>query len=136
MSQNPHDNVLQDSYQKRVQKWMYACFDPRIADNREERCLRFLEEAVELVQALNLSKKRAYKVIDYVYSRDKGEPGQEIGGVMVTLSTLGTNIGKDVKNEAEKELSRAWENIDKIRSKQKGKANHDITAETSYKALD
>lgn len=113
--------IEQPLYQQRVQMWMRQCFTPTICVDHEERCDRFVEEAIELVQALGYDRRRITALIDYVYGRPVGEPGQEVGGVMVTLSALCSAAGIDVQDEAEKELARVWGKIDQIRAKQQAK---------------
>src|SRR4051794_3958497 len=43
---------LTEPFQPRVQPWLVACFGAEIAGDRIERNHRFIEEALELVQAL------------------------------------------------------------------------------------
>ena len=38
---------------------------------------RFLEEALELVQACGATASEAHQLVDYVYGRPVGEPAQE-----------------------------------------------------------
>ncbi|RYF26579.1 MAG: hypothetical protein EOO42_01045 [Flavobacteriales bacterium] len=75
-------------FQKRVGKWLCACFGIEIAENINERSHRFLEESLELCQSLGTTKEEALILVDYVYNRDVGETQQEVGGVMVTLGAL------------------------------------------------
>ncbi len=42
---------MTDNFQNRVAPWMEACFGPEISADRVERNDRFIEEALELVQA-------------------------------------------------------------------------------------
>ena len=112
---------MRDSFQSRVTKWGAACFGPRIAFDLKERNYRFLEEALELVQCLDLPKEKALELVEYVYGRPKGEIPQEIGGVIITLVLLAAANGFDVDKAGETELERCWEKIDVIREKQKRK---------------
>jgi hypothetical protein len=114
-------SIQKQSYQNRVRDWLYACFGKEIATDKVERNHRFLEEALELVQACGTTQEEAHKLVDYVFNRPVGEKFQEVGGVMVTLSAL-CNAQKLEMNEAgEAELARAWTVIEKIRAKQKAK---------------
>lgn len=113
--------LLSGSLQRRAHEWMMSCFGPTITNNREERGNRFLEEAVELVQACGMPPERAHRLVDYVYGRPIGERRQEVGGVELTLAALCTAYGIDKAEAAEAELARAWHNIDKIRLKQAAK---------------
>lgn len=106
------------SYQSDVHGWMLECFGTEISANCTERNHRFLEEALELVQACGCTVQDAHQLVDYVFSRPTGEKTQEVGGVMVTLAALcqaqDINLGKAAKQE----LSRVWTKVDQIRAKQ------------------
>lgn len=107
--------------------WMEQCFGPAIARNKIERNYRFLEEALELVQANGCTKEDALKLVDYTFSRPPGQPHQEAGGVMVTLAALCTPCGIDLNNAAVSELERISEPemMQKIRNKQASKPMRD-----------
>ena len=106
------------SLQSRVAPWILACFGPAIAADKAERNHRFLEEALELVQACGSTREEAHRLVDYVYSRPIGEIGQEVGGVMLTLAALCLAQGEDMDAAGEAELARVWTKIDAIREKQ------------------
>lgn len=106
------------SFQDRVKPWMDACFGPEISADRVERNDRFMEEALELVQASGYPKERAYALIEYVYGRDQGEINQEVGGVMVTLAAHCLAHGVDMHEAGETELARIWTKVEQIRAKQ------------------
>lgn len=108
-------------FQARVQPWLLECFGPMIAGDREERNHRFLEEALELVQACGASASEAHQLVDYVYSRPVGDPAQEVGGVMVTLAALCLANGLDMHADGETELARIWTKVEQIRAKQAAK---------------
>src|SRR6185312_4381635 len=76
------------TFQQRVQGWMWECFGLVISRDRTERNHRFLEEALELVQAAGCTQNEAHQLVDYVFNRPIGELNQEIGGVMVTLAAF------------------------------------------------
>lgn len=59
--------------------------DHASAMNTDERISRFVEEAIELAQSENMTIEQVKTIVDYVYSKPKGEPFQEVGGVGVTL---------------------------------------------------
>ena len=107
--------------QSRVQPWMMACFGPEISADKLERSDRFIEEALELVQAGDYPKERALALVDYVYGRDQGEINQEVGGVMITLAAHCLAHGIDMHEAGETELARIWTKVDKIRAKQAAK---------------
>lgn len=109
------------NFQGAVHEWMLRCFGIEIAADKTERSHRFLEEALELVQAAGTSKEEALKLVDYVYGRPTGELHQEVGGTMVTLAALCQAQGMAMEICGEVELSRCWEKIEKIRAKQAAK---------------
>lgn len=108
-------------YQSEVQKWLVACFGTEISADRTERNHRFLEEALELVQAGNCTREEAHQLVDYVFDRPVGDMHQEVGGVMNTLAALCLAYGGDMEECGYIELSRCWQKIDKIRAKQAAK---------------
>jgi hypothetical protein len=85
---------------------------------------RFLEEALELVQSLGCTASEAHQLVDYVFGRPVGDPFQELGGTMVTLSALASCHDIDLEEAAETELARAWTVIEAIRAKQATKPKH------------
>ena len=112
------------TFQLRVDDWIMACFGIEIGADRAERNHRFLEEALELVQANGCTRSEAHQLVDYVFSRPTGQITQEVGGVMLTLSALCTATGTDLATAAETELARVWSKIDTIRAKQAAKPQH------------
>lgn len=111
------------TYQYRVTNWCLRTFGGTTASDVRERCYRFLEEALELVQSLGMSREEAHKLVDYVFNRDKGETAQEIGGVMVTLSALVSAHGLDLEDCAIDEIERIEKPamVEKIRRKHASK---------------
>lgn len=114
------------TFQQRVQPWLLECFGAEIAADRVERNHRFLEESLELVQALGCTASEAHQLVDYVFGRPVGDPPQEVGGVMVTLAALCLASGLDMHDAGEVELGRisAPELVAKIRAKQAAKPKH------------
>jgi NTP pyrophosphatase (non-canonical NTP hydrolase) len=113
-------------FQRRVLDWMMATFSMEICRDRQERNHRFLEEALELVQACGCSTSEAHQLVDYVYGRDQGDINQEIGGVMVTLAALCLANDIDMHEGGEIELARIMQPgiMEKIRAKQASKPKH------------
>ncbi len=120
------------TYQARVAEWMLTCFGAEITNSLEERCLRFFEESAELCQALGMTEAQARDLVAYTWSREKGEPAQEVGGVMVTLAAACHAAGLDMVADGETELARinTPETIDQIRRK-----HHAKTLRTTHSAL-
>ncbi|MCR9236193.1 MAG: hypothetical protein NXI17_05935 [Alphaproteobacteria bacterium] len=113
-----------ESFQSRVNPWLHACFGSEIAANRIERNHRFLEEALELVQANGCTPDEAHQLVDYVFGRPIGVISQEVGGVMVTLAALCLASGPDMHEAGETELARVWTKIEAIRAKQAAKPKY------------
>ncbi len=112
------------SFQRRVKDWVFACFSREVGYDLRERCLRFTEEAIELVQSLGLEREDAHRIVDYVFDRPRGRTEQELGGVMVTLAALSTAIGFFMDAEGEVELARISQPnvMAAIREKQRAKS--------------
>lgn len=108
-------------FQIGVGDWLMACFGKAIATDKVERNQRFIEEALELVQACGCTKEDCHMLVDYVYGREVGEIQQEIGGVMVTLSALCFAQNIIMEECANTELRRIWGKMLEIREKQKHK---------------
>lgn len=117
-------DAASSTFQARVQPWMHACFGEMIAAHREERNHRFLEEALELVQAKGCTAAEAHQLVDYVYGRPAGIDYQEVGGVMVTLAALCLANHIDMHEAAEVELTRIWTKVEQIRAKQAAKPKY------------
>lgn len=111
-------------FQKRVVEWLMACFSMEVCRDGIERNHRFLEEAIELVQSLDCTRSEAHQLVDYVFDRPVGEPMQELGGTLVTLTALANCHDMDMMQAGEIELARVWTKIDKIRAKQAAKPKH------------
>jgi hypothetical protein len=109
------------AFQDRVQPWMNACFGAEISGDRLERGDRLLEEVLELLQSGDYPPERVAALVSYVWNRPKGEPAQEVGGVMVTLAAYCLAHGLDMHDAAETELARIWTKVEKIRAKQAAK---------------
>ncbi|WP_416358188.1 hypothetical protein ACLNGM_09880 [Aureimonas phyllosphaerae] len=110
-------------HQLHVARWMFDCFGPEISADKVERNDRFIEEALELAQSTGFTAERAHALVDYVFSRPAGEPGQEVGGVMVTLAALCNVHNLSISEEAGREVARITtpEMVAKIRAKQAAK---------------
>lgn len=109
---------------EQVGEWLNICFGRKIAEDKIERTDRFIEEALELAQTTKgWHKERAYALADYVFGRPVGEPHQEVGGVMITLSALCYARGINLENASLNELSRINRPhiMEKIKEKQASK---------------
>lgn len=112
---------MPEIYQARVKQWMVECFGEEITQNPTERAYRFLEEALELVQSLNISKEDVTRLTDYTYGRPIGDTKIEIGQTTLVLAALAETCNVNMDDQKWKELESAWNRIDKIREKWKSK---------------
>jgi hypothetical protein len=112
------------TFQDRVWPWLISCFGQEITADKIERNHRFLEEAIELVQATGCTQSEAHQLVDYVFNRPVGDPPQEVGGVMVTLAALCLANDLDMHDAGEVELARIWTKVEAIRAKQAAKPKH------------
>lgn len=113
-----------ESFQARVVPWVLECFGSDCSDDLETRNHRFLEEAIELVQACGGTASAAHQLVDYVFSRPVGVKHQEVGGVQLTLAALCNAQGLNMDAAAEDELARVWTMVEKIRAKHDAKPKH------------
>jgi hypothetical protein len=90
----------------RIRHWVINCFGASVYYSRQERAKRFLEETLELNQALEVTKADALKLVERVYSRPVGMAYQELGGVGVTLLALCDTCDLDFDEETQRELRR------------------------------
>lgn len=105
------------SFQGKVHDWMRECFVRPDAMAPEQRAFRFIEEALELVQAVGTSKADVLRLVEYVYGRLPGDDDQEIGGVLVTLAGLATSRALIMEDCGRHELARCIRNTEAIRAK-------------------
>lgn len=92
--------------QAAIAVWVRSTFGEVSALDGKERVLRFVEEAVELAQAVELDVAQVHLLVDYVYGRDVGKSWQEIAGCLVTLLAASTALGVDAAAAFETELAR------------------------------
>lgn len=109
------------AYQDRVSEWVAACFPAEARTDLDERAHRFMEEALELVQANGCTKHDVLRLVDYVFDRPDGPLQQEVGGVMVTLAAFCSAAQISLDEAAENELQRNWRRIEAIRAKHAGR---------------
>jgi len=109
-------NFLSEFQQKSF-SWSISTFGSYVANDHKERSYRFIEESLELVQANDISKEDVLKLVDYVFSREKGSVPEEIGDVLVTLSILASSHGHNMSRCANTTLNKCILNSDKIYQK-------------------
>lgn len=89
----------------RFLRWAHQTFGDVALDPRE-RTTRFLEEAVELAQAMEVPEETVRAVVARVYSRRSGHPERELGQSLATLELLAQAMGVDMDAEATREFQR------------------------------
>ena len=107
------------SFQQRCVNWLIECFGIESTTKKPERIHRFTEEALELAQSAGCTKDEVLQLVDYVYSRPKGEFTQEVGGVATTLAVLCNAYGVNLEDAQEAGLVDAWSRLQAIREKRK-----------------
>lgn len=120
----PRVGLTFSKFQEAVSAWLLECFGLEIACSKQERSHRFLEEALELVQACGCTRSEALQLVDYVYGRQPGQIEQEVGGASLTLAALCYAHGIRLQTCSANELARVQANIEKIRAKQAAKPKH------------
>lgn len=113
-----------ETFQSEVNRWLLVCFGEAIARDKTERNHRFLEEALETVQAGGCTASEAHQLVDYVFNRPVGELWQEVGGAMNTLAALCLAYDLDMAECGDREIARCWTKVEKIRAKQAAKPKH------------
>mgnify|MGYP001115441428 CR=1 FL=1 len=88
------------NFQKAILTWAKTNFGA-IAYKQEERVLRFLEEAVELCQALDLPKEKITHLVDVVYNKEKGPVAKELTDVQLNLYALAEHLKYPLQKESE-----------------------------------
>lgn len=98
--------ALRSQRQQQVYAWAFRCFSLAHATDPRQRGLRMLEEAIELYQATDGDQAKAHQLVDFIFARPKGEIGQELGGLGVTLLAFAAAVGKDADAEEAAEVAR------------------------------
>jgi NTP pyrophosphatase (non-canonical NTP hydrolase) len=94
-------------FQWYVMRWMREVFEGACdLTTPVLRGFRFTEEAIELAQAVGMTKCEARRVVDYVFARPIGSVPNEVGGVMVTLAALCGVLEVDLSTAAYDEFRR------------------------------
>jgi len=94
-----------------------------------ERALRFVEEALELAQAVGLTEPDIDRLRHLVFRKPLGHVGQEIGGVVTTLLTLSESWNTEMTIAALMEIDRIHElPMEKFRKRQKQNVKDGIGA--------
>lgn len=108
----PHPSLIQvedikglrTQRQSAILQWANATLGEATASNTGERIRRFVEEAIELVQAAGLDKQALHNIIDHIYAKPAVQMAQEIGQVGVSLLGLSEHLGIPADDEERKEF--------------------------------
>jgi hypothetical protein len=95
-----------DMRQRDVALWVTRAFGIETMRKPDVRAARVVEEAVELAQAVGVTRETVERIVAYVFSRPAGEPHQEIGGVGLTLLACSSSLRLSADWEEERELRR------------------------------
>ena len=115
---------MQPDFQKRVRDWTKECFGDRIDLHHKTRQVQLLEEVIELLQSVNLSKEIVTQIVDLVYSKEKGDAFFEAGDVMISFAAFCTAHGLSMSECGEIVLKNCIEKTEAIRKKQNHKPFH------------
>lgn len=116
------------SPQDLVRSWVQRAFGDEVLNDRVERSLRVIEEALEVAQALGTDRETAHRLVDYVFDRPIGNTAQEIGGAFVTLYAAAEAAGVDAETAFRDELARINrpDVIERIRQRQDQKREAEV----------
>lgn len=118
------------SFQSRVNAWVLETFGRDITrhDRDPSQGLsedsRFMEEAIELFQALGNTPEHLWRLARDVFAKQAGDPAQELGGVQTTLAALASAHRLDMVAAREEELARMWTACEAIRVKAAAKPRY------------
>lgn len=95
-----------DKRQVTIASWAERAFGRDQATSLPQRGLRLLEEAIEAYQACGGGEAMAHELVKFVFEREMGKIGQELGGVAVTTLALAAAAGLSADEEECREISR------------------------------
>lgn len=93
------------TFQREALQWAEETFGPG-ANDPEERTKRFVEEALELAQALGLHFADVQSIADRVYGNKHGNVEKELGQTQLTLGVLAEVLSYCSLTEGSRELER------------------------------
>lgn len=99
-------NLPRDKRQEMIANWAERAFGREEATSIPQRGLRLLEEAIEAFQACGGDEAKAHELVAFVFGRDKGEVGQELGGVAVCVLALAAAAALSADQEEAREINR------------------------------
>lgn len=94
-------------FQGAVQNWYDSLFKGTPEEHSDRTItMRFLEEALELCQAMGLTRDDINRQADYTFSRPPGTPAEEIAGTNITFQHVANRAGVDIHDVSVAELIR------------------------------
>jgi NTP pyrophosphatase (non-canonical NTP hydrolase) len=97
-------NVKADT--RRAYDWAKRVFGGPSVTSKTERAMRVAEEALELLQAEGVASDSAYRLVDEIWARPKGDPVQELGGLMNTVMIYSHAVGVSIQDAFTLEMQR------------------------------
>lgn len=111
-----------------IHDWGIRAFGEANFNSPQERAVRLLEEAAELVQSEGITPDLALKVVHSVFDRPRGDPMHEAGGVLLTMAAYLRTRGWHPHNILLMEVRRVLEiPIEKFRQRNREKIKADLT---------
>lgn len=95
-----------DKMQDTVYGWGLRCFGQEHMNDPKRRGMRQGEEAIEFAQAVGVPKEKLIELVEHVYSREPGDPVQELGGIAVTWLAACTAMHIPAQWAASEEIAR------------------------------
>ena len=75
--------------QSQIGEWVRKTFGDESCDDPRERSLRFIEEAIEMVQSVGaVTPSEIFQLVDKKFAAPPGDTKQEAGGVYITFLAL------------------------------------------------
>jgi hypothetical protein len=110
--------------------WAVRSFGKDHVSNLPVRSLRTVEESIELCQAFGVPKETVAQCVEMVYGKPRGEPMQEIGGVLMTIQVLCEQLDVEADTVFETEIRRVLQKPPKhFAERNQAKINLGMSAE-------
>lgn len=95
-----------DTLSRIAWNWGVRSFGFEHMTDEKVRSFRLAEEAIETAQACDVPEEQMHLLVSTVYKRARGDLGQELGGVAVTLGVLALKAGTSIEAVMEREVQR------------------------------